>query len=300
MERIVDKNETYSNRRLSETLEFATRNLQPGPGYHLTLEGVPASNLTRNELEAFFGSELNNDSGAKLELGYDELSKQLVLDKLSFPIRGVEGTAQLIRTDSIGYTPLIEIRGKTFRAASEAMDDETTSRMLTGFNIDTIPPQNTHAYTLWRAELLAQTRGWHLLERLDIPFALDAHAGQMATLMNEEALRPNSFEVIQKRSLTTSIILYPESFATFLPTSTEVPTSYKSHVDVTLETVSGIDNKPVVRQYKQVYKTDPDAAVFGETIYDSRLEAFPITRDSYQSWLSNLQEIIAVRNAIAK
>jgi hypothetical protein len=284
MKSIASPGEVYSERKLSELLEFATKDLQPGPGYKLDLEGVPASPLTHKELEAAFGASLDATRGANISLSYNDAAQQMVLQELSYPLQGIVGRARLHRTTTIGYTPSIELPNATFipgRQISKQITYADGQRILAGFGIDEIPGYDPKAYKQWRADVLSKTRGWHLKERQEVPLGITADSVQSSTLVKEESLQllgQDRLETLRKQSLTRSIVILNDM------------DGINSHIDFTVE-VEG----DMTRMYKQVYKKagfDPLLVDFEENITDSRLEPITLNANSYYDFSNALLETI--------
>lgn len=280
MKPLMELGEIYSERKLSELIEFATRDLQPGPGYQLRLEGVKPTALTHKELEAFFGATFDETQGASLDLIYNQDIEQMVLRELSFPLKGLDGRAQLLRTDTIGYIPVIEMRGNPFKSRSAYMSYDDGQRVLEGFGIPEIPSYDPLAYMHWRAGVLSKTQGWHLIERLEVPLAVSQNSVQTSTLINEETVTPDLLHVSQRRSLTRSIVLFDDT------------NSSTSHIDYTVES-----EEAALCMYKQTYqKSMHEYALNFEEVTDSKLVPIGLNENSYHDFSNALLEVIHVRN----
>lgn len=283
MEPTINTEETYTQRKLSELLDVATDKLLPGSGYKLSLQGVPATPLMHKELEAFFGTSLDAEAGADITLGYDELSGQMVLADFSFPIKGIDGVARLLRTETIGYIPAIIIRNQPFRSRNEYYSHKRGNDLLLGFGIDNIPSYDEVAYAQWRAKVLVASRGWHLKEALEIPLNLDIDSAQTITLQNEEAFDLASAKLLRKKSITRSIMLFNSD-----DDSTQ-------HIEQTLESATDKDSH-TMPMYTRTYKKSRDPIVINaEDVTDSEMKALRMDRNSYNDFKNSLEDIIAIR-----
>lgn len=279
MKPVLSSGEIYSERKLTELLEFVTKDLQPGPGYKLTLEGLTADKLVHKELEAFFGASLDASAGAKVELGFNALTDQLVLQELAFPIKGTDGVAKLLRTDTIGYIPSIEMRQQPFRATSQFMSYEDGQKLLAGFGIFDIPSYDPIAYKEWRAELLSKTKGWHLVERLEVPLGVTDLAVQTTTLTNEQSFNALKSEVVRSRSFTRSIMMFNDNQETV------------DHTDSVIESSPGNVNEPV-RIYTQTYTRSIDPFAMNTTsTTEPILKPIALDEDSYTDFSNALSEV---------
>lgn len=278
----VNPGETYSERKLGELLDIATSDLQPGPGYKLTLQGVHATVLQHKELEAFFGASLDFEQGATIELGYHPVAEQLVLEGLSYPISGTDGTAQLARTDLI-YVPIIEIQNQPFKTRGLSMSLEHGSGLLEGFGIGSIPSYDEERYSYWRDELLEKTKGWHLNETMTIPQAVTDDASQAVVLQHSAAYNHTDGATTESRSITRSITLFDSQ------------TQSTSHIDVILSK-DYEDYRDVVRAYKRTYrKVHSPIVIHDELVEDSRLDAVAIDEGTYHDFSNALNEAIFLR-----
>ena len=104
-----EQSKPYAERKLVELLNHATDNLQPGPGYALSLEGIKVPPATLKYLEARLGLSLDAN-GASLSFSYGNGVDALHLDEMSHGIDGVDGLIRLKRINTYGYAPLIEKR----------------------------------------------------------------------------------------------------------------------------------------------------------------------------------------------
>jgi len=281
--------EEYAQPRLKDLLEYATQDLQPGPGYELTLEGVQANTQTHKALEDFFQVGLSKEAGALMELGYNELTEQIILKSLIFPIAGIEGTARLLRTDTIGYIPVVEIRGQPFKTKASYMSHKDGGKVLRGFGVDNIPSYDPTAYRQWRGDVLSQTKGWHLVEKLDIPEAILDGAAQSTTLRSEEVIRETddrSIELIRKKSLIRSIVVFDDEAGT---------TQHTNHI---LEFTSDKEDSPVLL-FKESYLRSPDPFIINGVGSDAISQATMVRshfdRNTFADFSNLLAEIIHTR-----
>jgi len=176
----------FSERILSEKLDFACEQLYPTTGFKLELQGIAPSVLVRKELEAFSGAELNPESGATIELAYDVSEKDLVLQTLTHPFDKLGSTSLVIQrtsnqTDGLQYIAFLDFSGPKFRPAESTSDEPLLNddivRILEGYGIADIPHPTHDIYRLWRANLLSNCqKGWKVSEEVEMFVDMKEHS----------------------------------------------------------------------------------------------------------------------------
>ena len=280
--------ETLDEKQLKELLATTVTNLEPGPGYSLTLEGVPAGMRLHNSLEAFFGISLDQVEGANIELAYDETSAQMILKRLEYPVLGAPGKAILEHTELIGYVPHIKVRQRIFAKNKKVITYEGAATMLQEFGIDSIPQHDHAAYIQWKSELLAMTRGWQLSEELEVPIGFDGVTEQAVTLNNRESFSPNLLAMFKTQTFTESTIQY------------DAATESADHIDRVLVLHTDPADQ-LLQPYTQTYRTSTTPNLFGDPPVATQLSTIPVllTTDICKSFNNSLQQIAAMRRDAA-
>lgn len=280
--------ETYSEKSLHELLEFASKDLLPGPGYSLSLEGVLASGPTHRELEAYFNAELDASSGANIRLVYDAASAQLVIDSFAVDLKANQGTAQLLRTELSGYIPVVFNKsGKPFSDPKRTFSEENARMLLHGFGINDAPLTDPSEYRSWLSSLLAITQGWKITEHFEVPVALTNESAQSYVLINEQSFDRKTQSRVDTKKFKRNIVLFRDEDNSF------------SHVESTYESVS----HDLVHSYAVTYVETYDEVVdpIVEKYSDETAHKFiklPNDKDTYLHTKNALREFIHIRKNI--
>ncbi|MBQ69710.1 hypothetical protein CL689_06590, partial [Candidatus Saccharibacteria bacterium] len=208
MEQVLRNGETYSERKLTELLQYATDDLEPGPGYSLRLEGVAPTRVALHELEARFGVEIDARQGASLQFSYSEEGDHLVLDSLFLDTKSADGKVGFSYT-SLGYVDVLMINGTdSAQDRQEMPSDETMLYYLSQFGIKDMPRCSDPQFKAWQAHLLGQTRAWHLVEKVEVPFAISDQSMQTTTLAHEVVVNEATSDIQSLRSMKNTIIQF--------------------------------------------------------------------------------------------
>ena len=199
--------ETYSERSLDQSLEFASRNLLPTTGYQLRLEGILPSARTLNELEAYFKVEIDASEGASISLGYDEKEDVLTLDEFSVSLKHNRGVAQLVRVISNNLIPVVFNKAQMpFPHKDHVFPPDKVEELLEGFGVSEAPLNDATAYRQWLSSLLSITQGWKISEQLEIPLAASDTVSQSYRVVNEQTFDRASQSRIDIKKFVRSIV----------------------------------------------------------------------------------------------
>ncbi|MDB5179383.1 MAG: hypothetical protein JWN12_15 [Candidatus Saccharibacteria bacterium] len=276
--------ETYSGKKLIELLAFATSDLEPGIGFKLQLEGVHAIPVMLKELEAYFDASLDEQRGANIVLGYDDLTQKMVLDEFSFPLKGIQGAAKLMRTETLGYVPLIQVRNKQFDSRQEFMDYDQSRVLLAGFGIEDFSTYGTERYADWRDTVVSKTSAWQVTEKIQIPIAFDETSAQSITLSRSETIDLANFKMIQHNTITRSIISFHEDGST-------------DHSEMTLDSIKDLDQHDLPISLKTYRKTPDILADEGKIVSHEHTQMLPLSHNNFTTFQNALQEIIHQHHA---
>lgn len=284
MESLPNSAETYAGKKLSELLDYATNDLEPGAGFRLQLEGIQAVPVMHQELEAYFKAELDAKKGAQVVLAFDELTNEMVLSNFSYPLKDVEGSAQLIRTQTLGYVPVIEIRSKQFDSRQAAISFDQSKVLLAGFGIEDFSLFAPEQYKDWRDMLVTQSRAWQVTEKVEIPLAFDADSIQSTTLIRRSTMDLSRFEMIQHAAITRSIVRFH-------------PEGQTDHTDMTLESVKNLDQQELPISVKTYTKKIDIFEESGHIISKEHTTMLPLNKGNFLDFRSALEDVIQLRNA---
>jgi|GEM_PF-2153677 len=278
--------ETYSERSLNETLAFAAADLAPGKGYSLTLEGILPSMQTHQELEAFFRKEIDASSGATMTLTFDELNEKLAIENLSLNLKGGQGTAQLLKTESIGYIPVVFSKsGTPFLEMSKFLSYDQAQLLQKGFGINEAPVSDPVGYRKWLSLLLSITQGWKLSERLEIPLAISESAAASYTLQSEQSFDGQNQSRIDTKIFTRSLLIFDDDADAVHHTE-----SNYEHVTTDLQSAYSM-------AYTKSFKSARTPDVFlGEIQTDRTFKKLEMSVDTYNEIINNLRECIEIRH----
>jgi hypothetical protein len=278
--------ETYSERSLNETLAFAAADLAPGKGYSLTLEGILPSMQTHEELEEFFGKEIDASAGATITLTYDELNEKLVIENLSLSLKRGQGTAQLLKTESIGYIPVVFSKsGTPFLEMSKFLSYDQAQLLQKGFGIGEAPLGDSTRYRKWLSSLLSITQGWKLSERLEIPMAVSESAAASYILQSEQIFDSQNQSRIDTKIFTRSLLMFDES------------TDAVHHTESNYEHVTADLESAYSMAYTKSFTSAQTPDVFlGEIQTDHILKKLEMSLDTYNETINNLREFIEIRH----
>jgi hypothetical protein len=169
---------SYSEKKLRELLDYTCDNLYPTDHFKLELQGMLPSALTKNEVEALAGVELDEKTGATIALAYDTNTEALELQSLRHPLDHSGKNAFIIaRADSTTpdpvYVAFLDVNGKTDilgpHIEGNSFTKEEIAHILEGYGIDNVPHPADTAYQLWRANLLSTcTKGWKTSEEVEL------------------------------------------------------------------------------------------------------------------------------------
>ncbi len=204
MERILEQGEIYSEKMLSQLVERATDEIEPGIGYSLRLEGIKANLLTIKEIEAHFGTNIDTHSDTTLHFSYDESSQALNADQLTMKLIGVTGSASLKRTKNGSFIPILEVANKPFEK-SNMVTSEQMNRWIEGFGISPSPTVNSAEFQGWKAHILGNTKAWHLSEQTEIPIAFNEQAVQSTILRHDTVVGSGNMDLRSLRTVTWRI-----------------------------------------------------------------------------------------------
>ena len=280
----------YSEQKLAELLDVATKELQPGPGYALHLEGIPLPLHTQKSLEAFFGASLDS-SGSSIQLQYDEQKDRLVLESLKNTIQGIDGYAELKRTETLGYIPILHVRDKEFGDASRYLTASQVDVLLSEIGVHPlteIRDVSPVAYTLWKSDLLSKTKGWKLREIVEIPESLTEYGSQQTSLSNEEIVSAERFAVTSKRSLIRSISTFSEDENGYRHVAT---------TNACVELTRSATDTQVLAYTQNTNSTFEHFVLNDVETKVSEPHALPINEDVYLSFKNALEESIALRHS---
>lgn len=283
MEQVLRNGETYSERKLTELLEYATDDLEPGPGYSLRLEGVAPTRVALHELEARFGIEIDAEQGASIQFSYSEEGDHLVLESLFLSAKSVDGEAGFSYT-SRGYVDVLRIKGTDLaQDRQKAPDDETMLYYLSQFGIKDMPHCSDPQFKAWQAHLLGQTRAWHLVEQVEVPFAISDQSMQTTTLAHEVVVDEATSDIQSLRSMKNKIILFHGAEG-------------EDHSESVLE-LSTDAAKRTLRHYLTSFsiKNDPFVINSESVIESNRPQALPITAENFDELANDLREVIHQR-----
>lgn len=279
MERILEQGEIYSEKILSQLVERATDEIEPGIGYSLKLEGIRANLLTIKEIEAHFGTNIDTRSDTTLHFSYDESSQALNADQLTMKLIGVTGSASLKRTKNGSFIPILEVANKPFQK-SNMVTSEQMNRWIEGFGISQSPAVNSAEFQGWKAHILGNTKAWHLSEKTEIPIAFNEQAVQSTILRHDTVVGSGNMDLRSLRTVTWRIDQIAHDDTTLR--SEEALELYAEGADQTL------------RSYLFNGTLDIDPFVHDDvTINDSRFEAKAITPDTYPFLIAKLQKILS-------
>jgi hypothetical protein len=276
--------ETYSGKKLIELLTYATNDLEPGIGFKLQLEGVHAIPVMHKELEAYFDASLDEKKGATIVLGYDDLSEKMVLDEFAFPLKGIQGAARLLRTETLGYVPIIQVRNKQFDSRHEFMDHDQSNVLLAGFGIEDFTTFGKDNYADWRDTVVSKTSAWQVTEKLETPIAIDEQSEQSMTLSRSETIDLSKFKMVQHNAVTRSIILFNEDGTT-------------DHTEMTLDSIKDLDQHDLPISLRTYRKTPDILADEGNLITHESRQMLPLSHDNFTTFKNALDEIIHQRQA---
>jgi len=274
----IEQERPYAERKLSEMLEYACSQIEPGHGYSLTVDGLKSSALVKHELEALFGAQLDDEKGATVSFGFDESTEALSVDAVSIPIFGIEGRAKIVRNklnDQIPYVHFVEV-GESNESfvpqKSIRLTQQRVDAILSGFSVEKAPPIQTPEYTLWRSELLSQSRGWYLSETQQITTAYSEDSHSAITISNNEFYSRGKVE--QSKRVTTSTTFLQDSF-----------TDLTQHINATIELVNDMKDKKL-RLFQQSYQVKNDFFdVYNDAeVIQNQIEAIILNEDSFSSF----------------
>lgn len=275
--------ETYAGRKLVEQLEYAASSLEPSEGFKLELHGVKAIPVMQKELEAYFGASLDAKIGADIVLGYNTLSNEMVLEELSFAIKGIEGRAKLFRTHTLGYIPVIEIRSEQFDSKTVAMDYEQGPVLLAGLGIENFDSTKGTSYKDWRDSIIAQTSAWQITERLDIPLAFHGDFVESVSLMRSETMDLSHYKMSHTSKMTKSIILFNEDETT-------------DHTEMSVQSIKDLDEHALPIAIQSYRKTPDIFSSGGYKVSRVHTQMLPLDESSFHDLNNTLEEIAYIRS----
>jgi len=285
MQEALRKPESYGEKKLTELLDYATSTLSPGPGYSLEVQGTKVPKLTIKEMGAFFGVSLDESAGADMNLVYDTSGSTFQLQKLTFKVEGGSGTASIIRTESIGLIPMIEMGQQVFRSRASYLSYEDGDNILKNIGADIKPPLTSpDEYATWRQGILAATHGWHLTEKVEIPTDIKSDYMSVTTISHEETLGLSSRGAvtthIDTRRVASSTILFDDA------------TNKTSRLSSVIESVADND-RPHLHIYNELSSHQHDPFIINKSDDTSfQIEPVELNRDTFTRYRSIVDEAI--------
>jgi len=185
----------YSERKLSELLDYATENLYPTNLYTMNLKGVKPSLLTQKELQAYSGVDLDSSTGADIRFGFDESEDALVLKSIEHPLNKQSNAKFVIeRTSSVEqaglYTCYITIADEKYSPQGTdngtSIDTDKVTDILAGYNIGDIPHPSDAAFALWKANILSCcVTGWDVHEEAEYIEDIQEHSIELINIQRD-------------------------------------------------------------------------------------------------------------------
>ena len=266
--------EEYGEKKLTELLEANTGDLQPGPGYNIVLQGVHSTPLQEQELSAFFGTNFNVKTGATINLAYKGPEQGLRLHELTYPLKKPGGVARLIWTDYTGYITLIEPgKGASYTGKKSVMSYRDGHRLMAGYGLTTTAPEEQPlSYKEWRAKALARTQGWGLKETVETPLLISDDSLEIVTLTREERFNAETSKVVQRQSLTRSII------------TVDQVTGDTDHTDRVIELLSDAEGKTFRSVEHTYHRTEDILSEAGFVISSSDIKPLKLDQKAFDEF----------------
>lgn len=173
------------SKRLKSQLRTTMERVQPNPEYVMKawLRGVPSHPNTRKQVGEWFGLEMDERTGSRIELSRDRLTGALVLNRLCMPIKETDKLHGAVYVQGMqvghetGYISYAKIYNHT-HTKSVTWDPENVSevsrKLLVGHDIDSTPPNPDQNYRVWLgANVLSRATAWELMERIHVDRDMD-------------------------------------------------------------------------------------------------------------------------------
>lgn len=303
MDEKLPSREIYGEQKLAEMVEFVTERLTPGPAYELMLEGVDVPIIAHKELEAYFNASLDKEYGAQISLFFDDLTGTFRLKKLRMKLSGQNGSAELLRAEALGFVPNFSINDQIFtKNDASIVSHEDGDNLLGRLGVESKPPvDDIVRYRAWRSDLLSSTKGWRLIEKVEIPTGLSrldtpvptdegavkaTYTASTITISNVEILPSLDSELIKARKVSRSITLFDDE------------QSQAKQLDAAIEVTNEIGSRQV-RLYNQAFLNQVNPFVVNDIeVTDLGIEPIVLDRDSFESFRSLIEEAIELKTAV--
>ncbi len=198
---MLPKPESYGEKKLIELVDYAVDQLKPGPEYALKLVGVEIPMLLQKEMEAYLQLTLDSTYGANLSLFFDQHSSSFMIETMGMKLNGQNSLVDLIRTERLGYVTSSFVENSlTSKRYTPPMPLGRSAEILKQLGVDPQPPTNNVVdYKTWLSNLLSSTKGWQVIEQVQIPTELNQHDYDVPLLTGDTLPREG-----MSRSLQTS------------------------------------------------------------------------------------------------
>lgn len=164
--------------------------------------GVMPRPETRSAVGEWFGLELDDASGSRVEFNRDRLTGEFVLNRLVMPLKKSDNlhgsiVVQGLETDEskayVGYAKLFNHTSEASLLWSDDQADQLSRDIMSGHNLPLCYDRSGRRYRTWMGmHVLGRARSWEMLEKFQLGFSYDGSLNILRDQSMPEDIRDRS------------------------------------------------------------------------------------------------------------